>query len=510
MIVRLLFLACLVFSGKVVAQASTEVYLFDLEMADGKPMLTNPKNVSNNDGYDNQPSFWDDDTVLFASTRADQTDIRQLNINEGSTYKWLTNTPTGSEYSPLRIPGKNAVSAIRLDLDGLQRLYEYDLKTGASTPLSDLKIGYHVWFNKDILVATVLVENRMDLVIINFKDNSTRTVQKNVGRSLHKIPGENLISYLDKTHYEDEKTVLKSLDPITAETEIILNFLLKVDDMTWLPNGSLLVPNNNKIAMYNPEQTNKWQDFHVFDQAQVFKISRMAVSPNGKRFALVTEVSPTQIAELQVEGFNSRDLDAFIACFAEGITVKRFPSSLMYQGKNAMLENYERFFANTKNSSVEVVKRISIANKIIDEEKTFVDGNEGHQVAIYEVKNGLISSMTFIFSEQVISDAETVVQQQLDAYNARDIDAFMDTYAENIQLFNFPNQLIAQGKGPMEAQYKGFFDSTPDLHCEIKNRIVIGNKVIDEEYVTVNGSQISAVAIYEVENGKIVKVTFLR
>ncbi len=176
----------------------------------------------------------------------------------------------------------------------------------------------------------------------------------------------------------------------------------------------------------------------------------------------------------------------------------------------AMLENYERFFANTKNSSVEVIKRISIANKIIDEEKTFVDGNEGHQVAIYEVKNGLISSMTFIFSEQVISDAETVVQQQLDAYNARDIDAFMETYAENIQLFNFPNQLIAQGKGPMEAQYKGFFESTPDLHCEIKNRIVIGNKVIDEEYVTVNGTQISAVAIYEVENGKIVKVTFLR
>ena len=62
----------------------------------------------------------------------------------------------------------------------------------------------------------------------------------------------------------------------------------------------------------------------------------------------------------------------------------------------------------------------------------------------------------------------------------------------------------------MKASYGEFFESTPDLHCEIKNRIVIGNKVIDEEFVTANGSSFGAIAIYEVENGKIAKVTFLR
>lgn len=394
MIVRLLFLACLVCSGKVVAQASTEVYLFDLEMADGKPMLTNPKNISNNDGYDNQPSFWDDDTVLFASTRADQTDIRRLNINEGSTYKWLTNTPTGSEYSPLRIPGKNAVSAIRLDLDGLQRLYEYDLKTGESKPLSDLKIGYHVWFNKDILVATVLVENRMDLVVINFKDNSTRTVQKNVGRSLHTIPGGQRINFVDKSN---NNWIIKSIDPISGATDQIADIFQKEEDVCWLDSNTLITGHEKSLYTYDVKNGGEWEPLITFDQEEINNISRIAINKGKTRLAFVAEDSPAKI-----------------------------------------------------------------------------------------------------------------VQQQLDAYNARDIDAFMDTYAENIQLFNFPNQLIAQGKGPMEAQYKGFFDNTPDLHCEIKNRIVIGNKVIDEEYVTVNGSKISAVAIYEVENGKIVKVTFLR
>ncbi|NDV43903.1 nuclear transport factor 2 family protein [Flagellimonas sediminis] len=492
------------------AQPNTEVYLFDLTFQNDMPLLSNPKNISNNDGYDNQPSFWDDDTVLFASTREDQTDIVRLSINEGSKYTWLTNTPIGSEYSPLKIPGKNAFSAIRLDLDGLQRLYEYDLKTGNSTPITNLKIGYHVWMNKELLVATVLVENRMDLVVINLKENSHYTVQKNVGRSLHKIPGKNLISYLDKTNYKSDKTTLKSLDPFTGQTEDILNFLLKVDDFIWLPDGSLLVPDNNRIAMYNPKQGNKWQDFYVFDKNQVFQISRMALSPNGKRFALVSEISPVQIAEQQVDRFNNRNLNSFLNCFTDNILVERFSGIKMYQGKDAMLENYERFFNNTKTSSVEVIKRIAIGNKIIDEEKAFVDGNQGHQVAIYEVSNGLISSMTFIFSEEVISDAEAVVQKQLDAYNARDIDAFLDTYSENIKLYNFPNQLFSEGKTAMETQYGSFFENTPDLHCTIKNRMVIGNKVIDEESVTVNGSTFSAVAIYEVEKGKIVKVTFLR
>ncbi|UWX53709.1 hypothetical protein NYZ99_11155 [Maribacter litopenaei] len=62
----------------------------------------------------------------------------------------------------------------------------------------------------------------------------------------------------------------------------------------------------------------------------------------------------------------------------------------------------------------------------------------------------------------------------------------------------------------MRKGYDGFFKSTSDLHCEIKNRMIIGNKVIDEEEVTANGNTFSAVAIYEVENGKIAKVTFVR
>ena len=53
----------LVISHFAVAQPNTEVYLFDLDRTDGKINLSNPKNISNNEGYDNQPSFLDNNTV---------------------------------------------------------------------------------------------------------------------------------------------------------------------------------------------------------------------------------------------------------------------------------------------------------------------------------------------------------------------------------------------------------------------------------------------------------------
>ena len=109
-----------------------------------------------------------------------------------------------------------------------------------------------------------------------------------------------------------------------------------------------------------------------------------------------------------------------------------------------------------------------------------------------------------------MTDAESIVQEQLDAYNKRDLDAFADTYSQGIELYQYPNELNSKGLSKLKQQYGSFFESTPDLNCEIVNRIVIGNKVIDHESVTVNGSVFKAIAIYEVMNGEIAKVTFIQ
>ncbi|NNK72657.1 MAG: SnoaL-like domain-containing protein [Flavobacteriaceae bacterium] len=107
-------------------------------------------------------------------------------------------------------------------------------------------------------------------------------------------------------------------------------------------------------------------------------------------------------------------------------------------------------------------------------------------------------------------EAEKIVQIQLDAYNKRDIDAFMATYSDDIKLYNYPEKLRTDGKTAMRQSYDEFFKRTPDLKASIHKRIVLGNKVIDEEHVTINGQLYRAVAIYEIEDGLIKKVTFIQ
>lgn len=105
---------------------------------------------------------------------------------------------------------------------------------------------------------------------------------------------------------------------------------------------------------------------------------------------------------------------------------------------------------------------------------------------------------------------EMTVQRQLNAYNARSLEAFLDTYSDDVELHNFPNILMAKGKEALRKTYGEMFTSLNYLHCKIEKRIVQGNKVIDHEHVIFNDEPVKAVAIYEVKDGKIVRVTFLK
>lgn len=489
------------------AQPNTEIYLFDIGEKEGKIELSNLRNISNNEGYDNQPSFYDDNTVLFSSTRNRQTDIARYDIATGKV-SWITNTPDGSEYSPLRIPNSDDLSAIRLDTNGLQRLYRYDTSTGKSKELlKDLKVGYHVWSDENILISSVLVDEGMDLVVSDLKDGSNRTIQKNVGRSLHKIPTAELLSFLK---LGEDPISIKSLDSTTGATKRIIPIMSTVSDICWLSDGTVLAGDGNRLSKFNSKTDKKWEMIWRFEEKEIYQISRMAVSPDGKHLAIVSEGSPAKIVQRQVDSYNAGNLDAFVNCYSENVIVRNFPADTLYVGHEKMRKNYGSLSPDKKVYDVEVTKRIVIGNKVIDEEKVTGNGKTQMQVALYEVNNGKISSMTFIFDDSTAPNPETIVQKQLDAYNDRDIENFLQTYTEDVELYDFPAKKTSQGQKEMREGYTGFFESTPDLQCKIKNRIVIGNKVIDEEFITMNGNNFSVVAIYEVQNGKIAKVTFLR
>jgi len=107
--------------------------------------------------------------------------------------------------------------------------------------------------------------------------------------------------------------------------------------------------------------------------------------------------------------------------------------------------------------------------------------------------------------------AVSVVQRQLDAYNARDIDALMATYADDIEHFEFPSTLLVSGA----AQVRERLDvrlQEPNLHARLLGRIAMDILVIDHEIVTRDFPEgpgtIELIAMYEVQGEKIVRAWF--
>ena len=114
-------------------------------------------------------------------------------------------------------------------------------------------------------------------------------------------------------------------------------------------------------------------------------------------------------------------------------------------------------------------------------------------------------------SELIPVTPAILAQQQLNAYNARDIDAFLAPYAEDVELYDFPDKLISKGKEAMRKGYEGMFKNLKELHCEVTQRIIQGNTVIDHESVIgFGGPVVKAVAVYQIENNKIKKVYFIQ
>src|SRR5437773_724292 len=105
----------------------------------------------------------------------------------------------------------------------------------------------------------------------------------------------------------------------------------------------------------------------------------------------------------------------------------------------------------------------------------------------------------------------TVVQRQLDAYNASDLDAFIAAYADDAQQFEHPSKLLANGAAQIRERSAARFQE-PNLHARLLNRIVSGNIVIDHEQVTRTFPEgpgtLELVAIYEVRDGRIAKAWF--
>src|SRR5690349_20381240 len=79
------------------------------------------------------------------------------------------------------------------------------------------------------------------------------------------------------------------------------------------------------------------------------------------------------------------------------------------------------------------------------------------------------------------------VQAQVDAYNARDIDAFVAPYATDVVITDAAEHAIMQGLDSIRQEYGALFDASPDLRAEILGRVSTEDWVVDHERVSRGG-----------------------
>lgn len=105
-----------------------------------------------------------------------------------------------------------------------------------------------------------------------------------------------------------------------------------------------------------------------------------------------------------------------------------------------------------------------------------------------------------------------IVQQQLDTYNAQNIDGFAAVFAEDAKIFlNIGDTEPAmKGREEIHARYGKMFKENPQNKSTLVGRIVQGNFVFDHEWITGRDSEFKIVAIYEVKNGLIIRAWFVR
>lgn len=265
------------------AQSGTEVYIAQLITTPRGYQIGDLSNCSNNPGYDNQPSFWSEDTLLYAATRNGQTDVVLHQLSSGKK-NWRSATEQGSEYSPLRIPTTEEFSAIRLDTTGLQRLYRYNSNGGSQLLHSDLKIGYQLWVDATTLLCTVLVDDRMDLYLLTVERGTATRLQSSVGRCLHEVPNSEQLSFI---HRKEGKAIVTTLDQKTKVQEAVFVLPEGVQDYAWLPDGTLVYGQDSALFTVGSDQIPRL--LHQFKEEEIKGISRIAVSPQGKHLALVGE-----------------------------------------------------------------------------------------------------------------------------------------------------------------------------------------------------------------------------
>ncbi len=251
-------------------------------------------------GYDNQPMFSPDGArVLFAANRdGKQIDIYSFDRASGRTTQ-LTDTAE-NENSPTFVPAgigaAGSFSVVQTEPDRSQRLWRFDAAgKNPQLVLAEVRpVGYHAWVEPDHLAMFILGQPAT-LQVGRVATGKAEVVARDIGRSLHRIPGTRRVSFVQREAVglgqRDSPTEfwIKGIDIDSRQISPLVRTVEGSSDRdyAWMPDGRTIVMSSGSKVWSWTRGDVGWSE--VFDGAahQLLAITRLAVSPQGDAVALV-------------------------------------------------------------------------------------------------------------------------------------------------------------------------------------------------------------------------------
>ncbi|MBK7389686.1 MAG: PD40 domain-containing protein [Bacteroidia bacterium] len=271
--------------GSLQAQVSTtEIFLVDIIKKDKKVTYGKPVNITNREGYDNQPEFSPDGKKLFYVSMPDttQSELYEFVIADSTTNR-LTETPE-SEFSPRYAPDGKTTTMVRVDADKTQRFYQF---TDSPEDLYDLangidSVGYYCWIN-DSIVGLAVLNNGMELYIYEVRNSQFIVLEKNVGRCLMALNSGNNLIY---TRQSGDAVTLMNYDLTQGESNFYAEGMKGVTDYALAPDGKIYCGSEGKLYLMDPNGDKKWNEVADFSKT-IGNFYRLTASRDGKRLAMV-------------------------------------------------------------------------------------------------------------------------------------------------------------------------------------------------------------------------------
>jgi DNA-binding beta-propeller fold protein YncE len=265
-----------------------DIYLFDVVAEGDLISIANGQNVTKRSGYDNQPWFTPDSkTFLFtANYQSNRTDIYEFDLASGAIQP-VTDSPD-QEYSP-QVSEDNQVLSFVTDGETANQSIWSSNRGGKNLKwvLKNLgerePVGYYAW-NRSTEKVLFWSRYGFSLQLVDLSSNTARFITGDaIPVSPQIVPGTANFSFV---HRQGNGEVwIKELNPKTFAVRPLVMIEGVNHHYAWTPNGSILMAQGKKLKHWRA--AGKWEDVADFSEYQMQSPTRVAVSPNGKKLAVV-------------------------------------------------------------------------------------------------------------------------------------------------------------------------------------------------------------------------------